>query len=211
MPLALSFDKKVQFFKKMNCLLPAILATAVAFIIWDIYFTRANIWGFNHSYTLGIDFYGLPVEEWLFFVVIPYCCVFIYEVLKFYFGKLEYNRMFKWFSWFLVIALGIIAYRYRLRWYTFLTCSMAAAILAYVLVRNKFTSRLTMFYFSYFVSSIPFLIVNGILTSLPVVVYNPAHILNIRIINVPVEDFSYAFLMLLMVITIYEWLKERLL
>jgi hypothetical protein len=32
--------------------------------------------------------------------------------------------------------------------------------------------------------------------------------LNIRIINIPVEDFSYFFLMFLMVVTIYESLKE---
>jgi lycopene cyclase domain-containing protein len=55
---------------------------------------------------------------------------------------------------------------------------------------------------------VPFIVIDGILTSLPVVEYNTAHILNIRIINIPVEDFSYFFLMLLMGTTIYENLKE---
>jgi lycopene cyclase domain-containing protein len=80
--------------------------------------------------------------------------------------------------------------------------------LAYTILRNKFNPYITHFYFAYFVSLIPFLVVNGILTSLPVVEYNSVHIMNIRIMNIPLEDFSYLFLMLLMTTTIYERLKE---
>jgi lycopene cyclase domain-containing protein len=53
------------------------------------------------------------------------------------------------------------------------------------------------------------LIIYGILAALPLVKYNPEHILNIRILNIPIEDFPYFFLLLLMNITIYEFLKER--
>lgn len=207
-PLVLSFDKKVQYFRNLKYILPAILITASIFWLWDINFTAKGIWSFNSTYTLGMEIKGLPIEEWLFFIIIPYVCVFIYEVLKYYLKSVEYTDPFWAFSLILVIGFSLLSYFFRHQAYTFLTFLLSAIYLGYTLFRNKFKPFITKFYFAYFVSLIPFLVVNGILTSLPVVVYNPAHILNIRIINIPIEDFSYLFLMLLIVITIYENIKE---
>jgi len=207
-PLALSFDKKVQYFKNLKYILPAILVTAILFWIWDVRFTASGVWSFNPDYVIGKNILGMPIEEWLFFIVIPYCCVFIYEVLKFYLKDYEYPVFFKGFSFFLAGMLALIGYQFNNQGYTLVTFSFSSVYLAYTILRNKFNSFFTKFYFAYFVSLIPFLVVNGILTSLPIVEYNSAHILNIRIINIPVEDFSYLFLMLLMAITIYEALKE---
>jgi lycopene cyclase domain-containing protein len=206
-PLALSFDKKVQYFKNLKYILPAILVTASVFWLWDINFAASKVWSFNAEYTLGLQFHGLPIEEWLFFIIIPYVCVFIYEVLKYYLEYVEYANIFYAFSLILVVGFALLSYVFRNQAYTYLTFLLSAIYLGYTLFRNKFKPHITKFYFAYFVSVVPFLVVNGILTSLPVVVYNPAHILNIRIINIPVEDFSYLFLMLLMTISIYEMLK----
>jgi len=208
-PLFLSFDKKVQYFKNLKYILPAIFITAIIFWSWDIGFTKARVWSFNQEFTLGINLMGMPFEEWLFFIVVPYCCLFIYEVLKFYLNKQEYPDLFLKVSMFLIADFVLLSYLFRHQNYTFVTFLLSALYLGYTVFRGKFKPHITKFYFAYFVSLIPFMVVNGVLTSLPVVEYNPAHILNIRIINVPIEDFSYLFLMLLMAITIYEALKER--
>jgi len=208
LPLALSFDKNVQYYKNLKYILPAILVTAAIFWVWDIKFTAAQVWSFNPEYTIGKNFMGMPIEEWLFFIVVPYACVFIYEVLKFYLKKYEYANPFLALSLVLIVGFALIGYFFRHQAYTFLTFLFSTVYLGYTVFRNKFKPHITKFYFAYFVSLLPFLVVNGILTSLPVVEYNSAHILNIRIINIPVEDFSYLFLMLLMVTTIYESLKE---
>lgn len=207
-PLVLSFDKNVQYYKNLKYIFPAILVTAAIFWVWDIKFTAAQIWSFNTEYTIGVNFKGMPIEEWLFFIVVPYSCVFIYEVLKFYLKKYEYANPFLVLSLVLMVGFALISYFFRHQAYTFLTFLFSTVYLGYTVFRNKFKPYITKFYFAYFVSLLPFLVVNGILTSLPVVEYNSAHILNIRIINIPVEDFSYLFLMLLMVTTIYESLKE---
>lgn len=208
-PLALSFDKKVQYYKNLKYILPAILVTAAFFVMWDINFTKAKIWGFYSEYTIGTEIKGLPIEEWLFFLVVPYSCVFIYEVLKYYLEKYEYPNHFLVLSLVLIVGFALISYFFRYQSYTFLTFMFSSVYLGYTVFRNKFKQHITKFYYCFFVSLLPFTIVNGILTSIPVVEYNSLHILNIRILNIPVEDFSYFFLMLLMVTTIYETLKER--
>jgi len=61
-PLALSFDKKVQYYKKLKYILPAILFTASIFWVWDIQFTSSKVWSFNPEYTIGLNLIGMPIE-----------------------------------------------------------------------------------------------------------------------------------------------------
>ena len=74
------------------------------------------------------------------------------------------------------------------------------------------------FLISYFFHLIPFLIVNGILTdgnfdfnfsTDPVVWYNNDENLFIRFITIPIEDFFYSMLLLLMNVTFYEKFKSK--
>ena len=41
------------------------------FIPWDIWFTHWSVWQFNSDYICGLKVFLLPIEEWLFFVIIP--------------------------------------------------------------------------------------------------------------------------------------------
>ena len=208
-PFVLSFDKKVAFWKNWIYLFPAILITAVPFILWDIKFTEAGIWSFNHDYTLGIDYKGLPIEEWLFFLAIPYACLFIYEVLKAYFPTFGKANVFVAISLVLIVGFGLLAFFNREKTYTFLNFLFAGVFLAYIIFRNQFKPHISHFFLAYLVSLIPFLLINGILTYLPVVEYNTSHNLNLFMVSIPVEDFGYLFLLLLMNIGIYENLKGR--
>ncbi len=207
-PLVLSFDKKMQFYKNLKYILPAIIITGAVFLMWDISFTRLRIWGYNPEYLIGKDLVGLPVEQWFFFLAVPYSAIFVYEALKFYLRKYEYANPFLAFSLLLIVGFALMSYFFRYQGYTFITFLFSGVYLTYTVFRNKFKQHLTKFYLAYFVLLVPFLIVNGILTSLPVVEYNNTYTLNIRLIHIPIENFSYFFLLLLMATTVYEFLKE---
>ena len=86
-PLLFSFEKRLSFYKLWKALFPAVLITGSFFIVWDHYMTLWNVWQFNPAYVLGINVWGLPIEEWLFFLTIPYSCLFIYESLNFLIKK----------------------------------------------------------------------------------------------------------------------------
>jgi len=204
---ALSFDKNVHYYKKWKHLLPGIGLVGAIFIIWDVIFTWQGVWGFNEKYFLGVKILHLPVEEWLFFVTIPFACVFIYECLNFYIKKDLLAPFEKYLTVSLIIILLFIG---LIRWghlYTSVTFLSAGGFLLYhyVYASGAYRSR---FYLAYLVSLIPFLIVNGILTGgytqEPIVVYNPQEYFGVRITSVPLDDAVYGFLLLLGVVTLYE-------
>ncbi len=207
-PFILSFDKKVAFFRNWKYLFPATLITAAVFIIWDIYFTKHNVWWFNKDFVTGLFIQGLPVEEWLFFIIIPYCCIFIYEVSRAYLKKewkgfiIPVNIIL--FIIFLVITLVNID-----RIYTAVNFGMATFIIGLQFFLKTHKTWMFHFYVAYALSLIPFFLVNGVLTSMPVVGYNDEENLAMRIYTIPVEDFAYLVNLLLMNLTLYEFFKSR--
>ena len=190
-------------------MVPGIILTATVYIIWDVIFTRSGIWGFNHSYTRDWYIGGLPVEEWLFFIIVPYCCFFLYEVLRYFVRDFYFPRTSR-FVIYLLLALFLVSIPFVYeRVYTLTSVLFAAFLLVLQLVQKTYKSWFSGFLLTYFVSLIPFLIVNGILTSFPVVWYDNAENLGIRIYTIPLDDLIYLFGMLLPSFNIYNLLIRR--
>ena len=78
-PIVLSFDKRVQFFKSWKFIFPGLFITGLLFLLWDYVFTIYGVWSFNPDYVIGVYMLNLPLEEILFFVTVPFACIFIYE------------------------------------------------------------------------------------------------------------------------------------
>ncbi|HNP54962.1 MAG TPA: lycopene cyclase domain-containing protein, partial [Ferruginibacter sp.] len=117
-PLALSFDSKVGFYKKWRYLFPAMIIPALLYIGWDMWFTHQQIWSFNPDYISGIHIYNLPIEEVLFFFVVPYCCVFIYECIRAYFPNIRHTPTLQYVFYALGLALFVTGIVYADRAYT---------------------------------------------------------------------------------------------
>lgn len=182
---------------------------ALLYIAWDVYFTKQGVWSFNKAYISGIKLSVLPLEEILFFFVVPYCCVFIYACIRSYFPNLVNKSSADWFLKILAAALLIGGIFYFEKYYTSWTFIFTGAfILLLYLFRNFFKSfDAVSFIVSYAICLIPFLIVNGFLTSIPVVLYNDTENLGVRIYTIPFEDTFYGMLLILMNIVLYEKIK----
>ena len=212
LPFAFSFYSKAPFYKKWKYLWPAILITAFLFLLWDIAFTEMGIWGFNPKYITGLYILNLPIEEIMFFICIPYACLFTYFALI---HLLEKDYLFphqELISSALCIILLIGGMYHMDKWYTGVTFFVTGLFIAYqmLILRPRYMGR---FYMAFAVILIPFLIVNGILTGSfieePIVWYNNDENLGIRIFTIPIEDSIYGLLLLTMNVSIYEWLKTR--
>lgn len=208
-PLVQSFEKRVYMHRKFRFMFPGILITGAVYILWDIWFTRAGIWGFNHNFTRDYYLLGLPVEEWLFFLVVPYCCFFLFEVLRLFVREFHFpgtSRIILILM--LVLLAGSLPFVYK-KTYTLTAFSFTGIMLVLQLLQKTYRTWFSGFLVAYLLSLVPFMVVNGVLTSLPVVWYNNAENLGIRVFTVPVDDFIYLFGLLLPSMNIYQLLLHK--
>lgn len=59
----------------------AVIPVAVVFVIWDIVAAAAGEWRFDPAQTFGFRLWGLPLEEYAFFVVIPFAGILTFEAV----------------------------------------------------------------------------------------------------------------------------------
>jgi lycopene cyclase domain-containing protein len=199
-PLVLSFDKKLQFYKQWKYLFTSIIVVALFYIAFDIYYTKLGVWGFNSHYHSAIVFLKLPLEEWLFFIIIPYASIFLHDSIVLYFSKLRVSNKFATY-----LSIGLL-----LMSLTLVLLNLEKAYTAYifslltlVLIFSFFdkSNIINSFYCTFFAILVPFIAVNAILTGSfidePVVWYNNNENLGIRFLTIPIEDFGYAFSLIL--------------
>jgi len=211
-PLLASFDKRIAYSTNLRFILPSIFIVGALFIVWDVFFTEWEIWGFNEKYLLGIDLINLPIEEWLFFFCIPYACVFIYESVRYFKGGLIKSFKSKYVTITLALVLLILGFSFWDRAYTATTFLSLGTVLLFLefFLKVKWLSH---FYISYLWVLIPFAIVNGFLTGAliedQVVWYNDLENMDIRMGTIPVEDTFYGMLLIILNVALFEFFKER--
>ena len=207
--LVFSYILRLPYLQHLSVLLKAIFIIAVPFWIWDVYVTWLGVWGFNSSYTTGLIL-NLPLEEWLFFVSIPFACLFIYESLAYYGVRDWLGGIEKPLTGGLAVLFILVGFW---KWglsYTSPTFLLAGffALYHYIYMSGRYRGR---FYLSFLISMIPFVIVDGILTGSglahPIVLYNPDEFMGIRLLTIPLEDMVYCFLMLFSIVSVYEAIK----
>lgn len=207
-PLLLSFDKRVSFFRKWKYLPVPLLVTTVYFVAWDSNFTINGIWSFNDKYILGWRIFELPIEEWMFFWFVPFACIFIYECCNYYIKRDILGNYAQKINGVILFIITVIAVMNIQRAYTAFNFISAAVLMAYLQFISK-PAWLGRFYVGYLFSLLPFFLINGVLTYLPVVSYDNTENLGIRLYTIPVEDTIYCLLLLLLNVSIYEKLKAK--
>ena len=202
-PFIFSFHKSLRFHLHFKSFLLGLTGMLLIFIPWDIWFTSLGIWGFNPKYLTGLYFFNLPIEECLFFICIPFCCIFTYHVV----WTLSKNKSIKpmkracWIISFALLLAGVLLNDLMYTAYTFIGLSIAMLIAPYYV-------NMKAFFKTYLILLFPFLVVNGLLTGSfiedQIVWYDGNNNISLRILTIPVEDFFYSFFMLLVVMIGYQ-------
>lgn len=206
-PFLLSFDKKVAFYKHWKPLFKGLLIGGLIFLIWDHIFTINNVWSFNENYITGIRIASLPIEEVLFFLVVPYACVFVVYCIEAYFPKISNFKNFRyfWLITFIFSVFMIVGYSDRM--YTFVTFVLLSILSLWFFIKYK--KWHAYFIVGYIISLIPFFIVNGLLTSIPIVLYDDTENIAFRWFTIPFEDSFYMLALLMLNTLIMKWnIKE---
>jgi lycopene cyclase domain-containing protein len=207
-PLFLSFDKKVAFYKDWKFFFLAMLPTSLAYIIWDIIATHTLVWKFNPQYLLGINIINLPIEEYMFFIVVPYACLFIYACLKAYWPKWHSHNLNNITLFGIILLSAICIINNPSHAYTSSTFGLLSVTYC-ILLFTKYNHHLTHLIISWAIALLPMAFVNGILTGNPVLIYDNTENLGIRIGTIPFEDFFYNLLYMTWMITLFEIFKGK--
>lgn len=181
-------------------MLPSILIVAAFYILCDVYMTKWGVWGFNPKYVSNISFFKLPLEEWLFFIIIPYASIFLHEAFILYFPHIRVgDRLSKYLTISIIVVLALILVLHYDKIYTVYIFS--TLILALLLALFDKSGIMPGYYITFLLILIPFFIVNALLTGSfiesEVVWYNDNENLGIRVFTIPIEDFGYAFSLML--------------
>lgn len=83
-PLIMSFSRELMFYKNVKILFRAIAIPLPVYVLWDVAATALGHWNFNGIYVVGIYIINIPIEEILFFIIIPFVSIFTWESIKFY-------------------------------------------------------------------------------------------------------------------------------
>lgn len=207
-----SFDKRIQFNKYFGRFLKSALLVAIPFITWDIWFTANGIWWFNTDYIVGRNIFGLPMEEWMFFICIPFSCVFTYYCLNKFFDLSWANAFNNIIVFVSIIVCVLVALLHHDKLYTLVTALVTILTLIYLhfIARVQWVGQASLVFTVLMLGFIP---VNGILTGTglksPIVNYSTDAILNIRVLTIPIEDSVYGYTQFLLVIYFFELFSNR--
>ena len=223
-PLVASFDRRVAFVQDWKAFWPACLLTMAGFIAWDVWFTQQAIWGFNATHLSGLELLGLPIEEWMFFITVPYACVFTYACFKKYIPTSPLGLGHRAVTTAMAALCLGIAIGFSDRAYLGLTAGLCALWLFGVLVRWR--TWMGHFWLAYVVLLVPFVISNGVLTGLDfwnypllhntpetisdhIVWYNNAENSGWRLFSMPVDDLLYGMLLIGVNVSLFEAFSTR--
>jgi lycopene cyclase domain-containing protein len=201
----------MRFIKHWKAVFISLTIVATIFLIWDAIFTANGVWCFNPDYHLNVLFFGMPIEEWMFFFCIPYASIFIHYSLEYFKPNLLLSiKNTRFITLFFMVILLPVIFLNTDKNYTFVNY----IFLLFVLLMGFFfgIKQLQRFYISFLIILVTFFIVNGVLTGTgidePVVWYNNAENLGIRLLTIPIEDIGYAFTMIFGNVLLIEKFKK---
>jgi lycopene cyclase domain-containing protein len=207
-PLSLTRNSRVAYYRHFRALGTAILVVSGLYIGWDIIVTNWGEWSFNSRYVSGVTVINLPLEEILFFITVPYACLFIYEVILTTSKEATFSISIGIVTAAIVIlAAGSIVYFQQ--GYTAKALGSCAIFLLVALRMDRPMLESRQYWLWLGICLVPFLIVNTVLTALPVVQYNPNAIWGARLFTIPLEDFFYNYSLLSFYLLVYRLAGRR--
>lgn len=182
----------------------AIGLVSVFYILWDILVTNWW-WSFNPKYILGVQLGNLPLEEVLFFFIIPWSCLVIWVNIRSLLSTQACTSV--------ELPLCIVSTAFLLLsltqqwWYTASVCLLFALLGVLSQAQSHWLSKKSSLIFLA-ICILLTCIFNGYLTARPVVLYNTHVKSPVQVGTVPLEDIVYGLTLISFTVLFYERLRK---
>ncbi len=91
--LPLEWVLGARVYRRFGVAVLAILPVVVVFSVWDVVGILRNHWTYNPRYVTGLQLpFSMPIEELVFFIVIPICGLLTYEAVGYVLRRLSARR-----------------------------------------------------------------------------------------------------------------------
>jgi len=206
--LALSLDKKPNFYKHWKSMLVALIGTTLIIGFIEVYFVDRNILTFEKQWVGTGDYFGLPTVEWLSVFAFTFATIIIFQWLKVYTGRYYKNGgnyLFIGLGLFLVVTGNLnLSHIYAA---VFFISSGLLLLLHVILLRSKYTGT---FMLTFLLILVVFIVDRVVLARLPVSQLQETSTTSLRFYGMPLEDMVFILLLSLIDITLYESSKRFL-
>ena len=210
-PFAASFHPKTPLYKQWKNVGVAMLITAIFFIAWRGVMAEMGVWNFNTRYLVGSFIGTLPVEELLYFIAIPYACIFTYFALNQFIEKDPLFPHQEVISSVMIVVLLIAGLYHKHRLYAGPLFLLLGGFLAFQMLKLR-PRYMGKFYLAFLVLLIPLTILHGAFsgwfTDEPIVRFGEVHTIGAKLGSIPLEDILLSMFLMLMPIAIWEWLED---
>ena len=90
--LPLEFAFRARVWRRPRRLFAAMWFPVLAFVVWDVVAIERGLWHYSPRFTTGWELpLALPVEELVFFLVIPVCGLLTLEAVRWMLGRLGWS------------------------------------------------------------------------------------------------------------------------
>ncbi|TKC13233.1 lycopene cyclase domain-containing protein [Pedobacter polaris] len=207
-PFVLALDKRVFNVGNLRLFIVPSLIVAIVFSLFAIFLTGLKAWSFNSAYIVGLNYGGIPIEEYIFMFTFSFAGLGIYNYLNAKYPKNNLQKYSLTVSQIMIgICFGLLFFAYA-KWYTALTF----AVLMLLLIGIEYINTLRFmykFYRAFLVTLIPFYICYGIICNLPVIHYEPKENVKFDLAKIPLENHFFMMAMLLLAVYLFEFFSSR--
>ena len=206
--LLLSIFTDVQPHRAWRALLTAYLCVSLPFIVWDVWAAAAGHWGFNSRYISGPYIAGIPIEEILFFITVPFAMMYVWGVIQKHVVDTPVPAIvYKTILGAVGVASAVLLVTQWGQGYT-RSAAFAALLTVLFLATSKLVTTKRFWVFQVALFGL-FIACNLILTALPVITYGDSSIIGVRFITIPVEDFFFNFALINLFLLVYAKMVDH--
>ncbi len=201
--LLFSFNRKIKCYENFFAYLFSVAIVSTSYLIWEILSVNRGDLSFSAAQTTKFYIFKLPIEELLFFLIMPYLVILIYEATNSYRQEKTINFT-KNHSFLVAIAVFLLAFIFVKHNFIFVNLLLVSLVFYLNTIFKYQILNKSNIWVTSSIIFIPLIIFFYLKVSSQMIFISPMTVIGLKFIKIPIEYFFYSFSMVSLWIIFYE-------